>query len=64
MVSDNGDPPPIREAVGIFFDTKNLREAIDELVSSGFDRAELGLLAGEYTVKQSLGDLYTSTPSR
>jgi len=49
----------VREAVGVFFDANKMREAIDDLLSSGFDRAELGLLAGEFTVKQSLGDLYT-----
>lgn len=49
----------VREAVGIFFESKHLHEAIDELESSGFDHADLGLLAGEYTVKQQLGDFYT-----
>jgi len=53
------DVPTIREAVGIFIDSKHLHEAVDALESSGFDRADLGLLAGEFTVKQKLGEFYT-----
>ena len=53
------NPPVVREAVGIFFDAKTLREAINDLLSAGFDHAAVGLLAGEFTVRQSLGDLYT-----
>jgi hypothetical protein len=53
------DALPVRETVGIFFDSQHLHEAIDELESSGFDLAELGLLAGEDTVKKKLGDHYT-----
>ncbi len=49
----------VREAVGIFFDSERLHEAVDELVSSGFDFVDLGLLAGQYTVKQRLGDFYS-----
>jgi hypothetical protein len=49
---------PLREAVGIFFGAEPLRAAIEDLLASGFDRSELGLLAGEFTVKQKLGDIY------
>lgn len=48
----------VREAVGIYFGAETLREAIDDLQSSGFDPKEIGLLAGEFTVRQSLGHLY------
>lgn len=48
----------VREAVGIFFDTESLHEAVDELVASGFTYEQLGLLAGEFTVKERLGDYY------
>lgn len=48
----------VREAVGIFFDTQSLHEAVDELEASGFERRQLGLLAGKYTVKEKLGDFY------
>ena len=48
----------IREAVGIFFDSLHLHEAVDDLESAGFDFADLGLLAGQYTVRQKLGEFY------
>lgn len=35
---------PVREAVGIFDDQASMQAAIDELMLSGFDRFELGLL--------------------
>jgi len=50
----------IREAVGIFSETDDLQRAIDDLLAVGFQRTEFGLLAGEMTVKQQLGDFYTS----
>jgi hypothetical protein len=51
-------PETIREAVGIFGGTTELQHAIDELLSSGFHRAELSLLASEHTVEQKLGRHY------
>jgi hypothetical protein len=48
----------IREAVGVFESPQSLQEAIDELMSSGFDRAELSLLAAERTVDEKLGHKY------
>jgi len=48
----------IREAVGVFDDPEILEEAIDDLLSSGFNRAELSLLAGEKTVDEKLGHKY------
>jgi hypothetical protein len=45
----------LREAVGLFDDPTALQEAIDELLSSGFDRAELSLLAPEAVVERKLG---------
>lgn len=48
----------IREAVGIFGGATELQDAIDELLSSGFHRAELSLLAREHTVQQKLGRHY------
>lgn len=44
-----------REAVGIFHDPEALQSAIDELLSSGFHRAELSLLASELAVEEKLG---------
>jgi len=49
----------VREAVAVFETAESLEEAIDELLSSGFDRAELSLLASEATVAGKLGYLYT-----
>lgn len=48
----------IREAVGVFDNPESLQEAIDELLQSGFDRAELSLLASEKAVDEKLGHHY------
>ena len=48
----------VREAVGIFHRPEDLQGAIDELLSSGFDRAELSLLASEHAVEEKLGHRY------
>ena len=48
----------IREAVGVFHRPEDLQDAIDELLSSGFHRAELSLLASEHAVEQKLGHRY------
>lgn len=48
----------IREAVGVFADADSLEQAIDDLLTSGFDRAEVSLLAGEDTVEEKLGHKY------
>ena len=53
-----GPTATIREAVGVFHDPDKLQEAIDELLSYGFDRAELSLLAGEHAVEEKLGHRY------
>jgi len=49
----------VREAVAVFDTVESLQQAIDELQSSGFDRAELSLLAGQHTVEEKLGHIYT-----
>lgn len=48
----------IREAVGVFRTEADLQGAIDELLSSGFDRAELSLLASEHVIEDKLGHRY------
>ena len=48
----------IREAVGYFQTADQLQAAIDDLMSSGFDRAELSLLAGEQAIEEQLGHRY------
>jgi hypothetical protein len=49
------------EVVGVFHSAEDLESAIDELLSSGFDRAELSLLASEHAVATKLGGYYRST---
>jgi hypothetical protein len=49
------------EAVGVFDDAQKLQDAIDELLGSGFDHAELSLLADEHSVEQKLGHVYQKT---
>jgi hypothetical protein len=51
-------PSAIREAVGIFHRSENLQGAIDELLSSGFHRSELSLLASESALQEKLGHRY------
>lgn len=48
----------IREAIGVFSRSDDLQDAIDELLSSGFNRADLSLLAGEQAVEEKLGHWY------
>jgi hypothetical protein len=47
-----------REAVGIFYDSDGLQAAIDDLLSAGFDRADLSFLASERAVNEKLGHDY------
>ena len=62
MESDPATEMP-REAVGIFHSPQGLQCAIDELLSSGFHRAELSLLASEAAVVDKLGHLYRKVDS-
>ena len=48
----------IGEAVAVFATADTLQAAIDELLSSGFHRAELSLLASEAAVVSKLGHKY------
>jgi len=48
----------VREAVGVFDTVDALQAAIDELLSSGFDRADLSLLASLHAVEEKLGDTW------
>ena len=53
----------LREAVGVFANATDLQAAIDELLSSGFHRAELSLLAGENVRNEKLGCGFADTRS-
>jgi hypothetical protein len=48
----------VREAVGVFHRAEDLQAAIDELLQSGFHRAELSLLASEQAVDRKLAHRY------
>ena len=50
--------PTVREAVSVFNSPESLQDAIDELLSSGFHRAELSLLASEHAVEKKLRHQY------
>lgn len=44
----------VHEAVGLFASVEALQGAIDELLSSGFDRADLSLLGSEHVLQTNL----------
>lgn len=58
LMSIEQEIPTVREAVGVFRRPETLQSAIDELLSSGFDRAELSLLASGHVVETKLGHQY------
>ena len=60
MDGDNlhGLPISVREAVGVFQRAADLQTAIDELLSSGFHRAEVSLLASWHAIEQKFGSSY------
>ena len=47
-----------REAVAVFREPRQLQQAVDELMLSGFDRSYLSLMATADTVERTLGDAY------
>ena len=50
--------PAVREAVGVFDGAGALQAAIDALLSSGFHRSQLSLLASEAEIQSQLGERY------
>lgn len=48
-----------REAVGVFHDPEDMQAAIDELLTTGFERSDINLIAGEEAVREKLGHMYT-----
>jgi outer membrane lipoprotein SlyB len=48
----------VREAVAVFHDRDSFLSAVDDLMSAGFDRAELSLVASERAVEEKLGHAY------
>jgi hypothetical protein len=57
-MSSQNNSGDVREAVGVFDTADALQEAIDELQSSGFDRADLSLMTSEHVVEDKLGHRY------
>ena len=55
---DNRISTTSSEAVAVFDSASTLQNAIDELLVSGFDRADLSLLASERAVVEKLGHMY------
>ena len=53
----------VREAIGVFNRPEELQGAIDELLSSGFYRAELSLLASAHAVEAKLDHRYEKVSS-
>lgn len=54
-MAEQHSTPHLREAVAVFTRESNLQDAIDELMSHGFDRADISLLASETAVERKLG---------
>jgi len=50
----------VREAVGIFDSEEQMQTAIDDLLSHGFDRAEISVLASVTAVEEKLGHRFKS----
>lgn len=48
----------MREVVGVFKSVDQLQAAIDDLMLSGFDRAQISVLASEDAVREKLGREY------
>lgn len=48
------------EAVGLFHSAKEMQAAIDELLSSGFARVDLSVMATEEAIEKKLGHAYKS----
>jgi hypothetical protein len=55
------DRVQVREAVAVFTNAADMEAAVDDLLSSGFARADLSLLASSETVRQKLGHSFSST---
>lgn len=60
-MTNTNDKQKIREAIAVFYDPQNLRSAVNALLASGVSRDQIGLLASEHSVRESLGDFYTYT---
>lgn len=53
-----GAQPTVREVVGVFQDQQSFQNAVDDLLTAGFDRSSLSLLAGHRAIEAKLGNTY------
>jgi len=51
----------VREAIAVFADPNGLKNAVKDLQAAGINRDQIGLLASENSIRESLGDFYTQT---
>jgi hypothetical protein len=58
MANEDQNVRPAREVVGVFSDADALEAAASELLASGFEHAQLSLLAGEKAIVEKLGHKY------
>lgn len=56
----DSEVPMVREAVAVFQNEKDMQAAIDDLLTHGFNRAEISLLASTEAVEAKLGHKYRS----
>ncbi len=49
----------VREAVGVFHTEETLQAAVDDLLTHGFDRADLSLLASNKVIRENFGHTFT-----
>jgi len=55
---DGSGTTQVREAVGVFHSTRDFDAAVDDLLTSGFDRAQISVLATTDAVTEKLGDRF------
>lgn len=60
-MTDTDDKKTVREAIALFPDPQSIKTAIKELLAAGINRGQIGLLASEHSVRESLDDFYTHT---
>ena len=61
MAQDPVQQNEIDEAVGVFGDARAVERAVEDILTCGFDRADISLLATERTVRDKLGAYYQDT---
>lgn len=61
MTTGDNKKQTIREAVAVFYEVTHLKEAVNALLAAGYSSDQIGLLASEHSVRESLGEFYTHT---